>query len=147
MFRTFALAAASALACSAAVTAVTPSADAVTEPFGAVQIASRPAPIHADGSVDVVMWVRCKPGINAFELDTNVDQPKFGAFGQDVKVTGFVVPCDGTRQRVLVNISPYQGEFRANRVATLRVFVGLFDVETDTESSAEDSVNVKLVRG
>jgi hypothetical protein len=144
MFRTFALAAASALACSAV---LTPSAaDAVTEPFGAVQIASRPAPLHADGSVDVVMWVRCKPGINAFELDTNVDQPKFGAFGQDVKVTGFVVPCDGTRQRVLVNISPFQGEFHANRVATLRVFVGLFDVETDTESSAEDAVNVKLVR-
>jgi hypothetical protein len=144
MFRTFALAAASALACSAV---LTPSAgDAVTEPFGAVQIASRPAPLHADGSVDVVMWVRCKPGINAFELDTNVDQPKFGAFGQDVKVTGFVVPCDGTRQRLLVNISPFQGEFHANRVATLRVFVGLFDVETDTESSAEDAVNVKLVR-
>ena len=144
MFKRIAVAAAAGLACTAVLTP-TP-ADAVEEPFGAVQIASRPAPLHADGSVDVVMWVRCKPGINAFELDTNVDQPKFGAFGQDVKVTGFVVPCDGTRHRVLVNVSPFQGEFRANRVATLRVFVGLFDVETDTESSAEDSVNVKLVR-
>jgi hypothetical protein len=142
MVKKIAFAAAAGLACAA----LTPiSAEAVTEPFGTVQIASRPAPLHADGSVDVVMWVKCKPGINAFELDTNVDQPKFGAFGQDVKVTGFVVPCDGTRHRVSVAIAPFQGEFRANRVATLRVFVGLYDAETDTDSSADDTVNVKLV--
>ena len=144
MFRTITLAAASALACSAVLAPTR--ADAVTEPFGAVQIATRPAPLHADGSVDVVMWVRCKPGINAFELDTSVGQPKFGAFGQDVQVRAGIVPCDGTRHRVLVNVSPFQGEFRANRVATLSVFVGFYDVETDTDSSAEDSVNVRLVR-
>jgi hypothetical protein len=138
------MAAASALACTAALAPV--AAEGVTEPFGAVQIASRPAPLHADGSVDVVMWVRCKPGINAFELDTSVNQPKFGAFGQDVRVGANQVPCDGTRHRVLVNISPFQGEFRANRVATLRVFVGFYDVETDTDSSAEDQVSVRLVR-
>jgi hypothetical protein len=144
MFRAMSWAAAAVLACSPVLVPTT--ADAVTEPFGAVQIATRPAPLHADGSVDVVMWVRCKPGINAFELDTSVAQPRFGAFGQDVRVGANQVPCDGARHRVLVNVSPYQGEFRANRVATLHVFLGLFDNETGTESSAEDQVNVKLVR-
>jgi hypothetical protein len=141
MIRRTVIAVAFAAACS--VLLAPASAEAVTEPFGRVQIATRPAPLYADGSVDVVMWVRCKPGINAFELDTNVDQPKLGAFGQDVQV-GTDLVCDGARHRVVVNVSPFQGEFRPNRVATLRVFIGLFDTETDTESSAEDSVNVRL---
>jgi hypothetical protein len=140
------LALASALAALATLVPTT-SAEAVTEPFGNVQLASRPAILHADGSVDVVMWIRCKPGINAFELDTNVDQPKFDAFGQDVKVEAGVVPCDGIRHRQVVNVAPFVGTFRANRVATLRVFVGFFDAQTDTESGDTDEVNVKLIRG
>jgi hypothetical protein len=132
-----------------ALTALIPvtSAGAATLPFGRVQLASRPAVLHADGTVDVVMWTRCKPGINAFELDTNVDQPKFDAFGQDVKVEAGVVPCDGTRHRQVINIAPFAGTFRANRVATLRVFLGFHDSETDTDSEATDQVNVKLIRG
>jgi hypothetical protein len=136
------------IACAiAAVGSLAPitSADAATLPFGAAQLASRPATLHADGSVDVVMWVRCKPGINAFELDTNVGQAKFGAFGQDVKVQANVVPCDGTRHRQVINISPYQGEFRPG-VASLSVFVGFYDGATDTDSDATDTVNVRLVR-
>ena len=88
------------------------SADAATEPFGSIQLASRPAILHADGNVDVVMWARCKPGINAFELDTGVVQSKFAASGQDVRVEAGVVPCDGTRHRVVVNVSPFEGAFR-----------------------------------
>ena len=94
----------------------------------------------------VVIWVRCKPGINAFELDTTVDQPKFGAFGQDVKVTGFACratapasACSSTSHAIPRRV-PRQPRGHAPRLRRR-------DVETDRPSRRPKTrLNVKLVQ-
>src|SRR4029450_1654604 len=101
-------------------------ASVAAAPLADVHIASRPATLHTDGSVDVVMSAKCKPTLQAFELDTSVAQPDFAAFGSDFKLAPpSVVPCDGKRHRLVVNVLPSDGEFRPG-IANISVFLGLF---------------------
>jgi hypothetical protein len=110
-----------------------------------VQIATRATPINADGSVDVVMWIRCPTGLNAFEMDTALEQRD--TFGSEFETGGFLLPCDDTRHRKVVNVSPAEGEKRFHKgVATIHVYVGLYDGVNDTDSEVRDSASVRLYK-
>ena len=137
--------AAGAMATMLLAPAVASAAPAETTRSAVVQIAKRATPINADGSVDVVMWVRCATRLSAFELDTSVAQAD--TFGATNLVQAGVVPCDGKRHRTVVNVSPDEGQepFHPG-IATIDVFLGLYSQATG-DIEARDSAKVRLYTG
>jgi hypothetical protein len=105
-----------------------------------VKISRAPARIGADGSVPVVVFARCRAGLNAFELDVSVQQG--AASGSESILGPGVTPCDGRWHRSAVRVSPDAGSFAAG-AATVDVFLGAFDpVEGDLEATDTGSVTL-----
>jgi hypothetical protein len=108
-----------------------------------VQLATRATPINSDGSVDVVMWVRCRGGLNVFEMSTSVTQTDTSGF--TFAIGPGLLPCDGTRHRTVVNVVPDEGQAPFHKgFATLDVYLGIYDGTTDTDSEARDTAKVRL---
>jgi hypothetical protein len=105
-----------------------------------VKISRAHARIGADGSVPVVVFTRCRAGLNAFELDVSVRQG--AVFGSATILGPGVTPCDGRWHRSSIKVSPDAGSFAAGP-ATADAFLGAFDpVEGDLD--ATDTATVIL---
>ena len=108
----------------------------------AVQVKKKPAKIHRDGSVTAVFWLRCKAGYNAFEYNAGVGQGS--TFGSTtVGPAAGILPCDGTRHRVAVNVFPESGAYQRGW-ANIDVYVGIFDGGDGGDIAATDSARVWL---
>ena len=134
------LAVAGAVGVLSSLTLIAP-ADAATSTY-AVQVKQKPAKIHGNGSVTVVFWLRCQSGYNAFEYNAGVGQES--AFGsRTVGPEAGILPCDGTRHRVALNVSPESGEYERG-FATIDVYVGIHDGGDGGDIAATDSARVWL---
>jgi hypothetical protein len=134
------LVAAGAVGVLSALTLVAPQADGATTTY-ALQVKQRPAQIQGDGSVTVVFWLRCQAGFNAFEYSASVTQgDTFGSAGGGPEA--FILPCDGTRHRTTVDVSPTSGAFERGR-ATISVNVQIFDGQSDIDANDSETVWLK----
>ena len=136
------LAVAGAVGVLSALTLVSP-AEATTSTY-AVQVKQRPAKIHGNGSVTAVFWLRCASGFNAFEYSVGVRQgDTFGGSGGGPAAN--ILPCDGTRHRVAVNVSPAAGSYQRGW-ADIDVNVQIYDPGNDADIDAGAGARVWLKR-
>lgn len=136
------LAVAGAVGVLSAFTLVAP-ADAATSTV-AVQVKQRPAKIHGNGTVTAVFWLRCKSGFNAFEYSVGVRQGEtFG--GVSGGPAANLLPCDGTRHQVKVNVGPESGAWKRGW-ADVDVNVQIYDPGNDTDIDAGAGARVWLKR-
>jgi len=136
------LAVAGVVAVLSAISLVAP-ADATTTTY-AVQVKQRPAKIHGNGSVTAVFWLRCASGFNAFEYSVGVRQgDTFGGAGGGPAAN--ILPCDGTRHRVAVNVFPTEGTYKRGW-AVIDVNVQIYDPVNDTDIDAGAAAQVWLYR-
>ena len=116
---------------ASALTLVAP-AEAATTTY-AVQVKQKPATIHPDGSITVVFWLRCQAGYNAFEYSATVRQgASFGGGGGGPVAN--ILPCDGTRHRHTVKVSPTTGAWQRGK-ADIDVHVQIYDGQSDIDAS------------
>ena len=136
------LAVAGAVGVLSALTLVAP-AEAATSTY-AVQVKQRPAKIHGNGSVTAVFWLRCKAGFNAFEYSVGVRQgDTFGGAGGGPAAN--ILPCDGTRHRVAVDVFPSRRRATSAAGPTIDVNVQIYDPAT-TRHRRQRSARVWLKR-
>lgn len=127
-----------------ALTLVAPASSSAATSTVAVQVKQRPAKIHGNGSVTAVFWLRCKAGFNAFEYSVGVRQgTTFGSAGGGPAAN--ILPCDGTRHRVAVNVFPESGAYQRGW-ADIEANVQVYDPTSDTDIDAGDGARVWLKR-
>lgn len=137
-----AIAVAGAVGLVSALTLVAPAEAATTTT--AVQAKKKPAKIHGNGSVTAVFWLRCDAGLNAFEYSVGVRQgATFGVAGGGPAAN--ILPCDGMRHRVAVNVFPETGKYQRGW-ADVDVNVQIYDPGVDHDIEAVDSARVWLKR-
>lgn len=130
---------AGAVGALSAVTLVAPS-NAVYTPV-AVQVKKQPAKIHGNGSVTAVFWLRCQSGYNAFEYSVGVRQgTTYGGAGGGPAAN--ILPCDGTRHRVAVNVFPESGSYKRGW-ADIDVNVQIYDGQSDIDAGSGARVWLK----
>ena len=97
--------------------------------------------LDANGTVSVTLRVRCSPPLYAFELDVTVTQgTTFGSYS----LVGVPFPvCTGRWERITVSVAPEMGTFGPGP-ATVFVYVGVYDPDTDSDLAGENSVSVRL---
>lgn len=109
-----------------------------------VRLRHRPAPLGSDGAVRIVLWSRCQPWFQAFELDLGVSQA--GAGGSSTALGPEpVVRCDGAWHRTVKRVFPDAGSFTPGP-ADVSVFIGFYDPRTDHDLEATDTATVRLYR-
>jgi len=119
--------------------AVAPAAVGATWPGYNIQVRERPVVVHHNGYTTGVFWLRCKPGLNAFEYNVGIRQGDVYRSGGELGRN--ILPCDGTRHRVAVALG---GGFHPGPV-DISVYVGLNDPDAQGgDISAEGSAHTWL---
>ena len=135
---------------SAAPTAAVPSTTDATAQIApsptSVQLRSRPLRITPAGSVRVVMWVRCIPGIQHLGISVGVYQGSVYG-GETVEPPADEMPvCDGQRQRFVVSVPrPETGRFHAGQ-AQIEVYMAAYNPATQTDADSSDGTFARLYR-
>jgi hypothetical protein len=126
-------------AASAASTSTAPHAARSSDP-AAIAISRNPVLIDARGRVHLAVWVRCDPGVQAFEIDASVTRPN--ASGSYSQTQANLTPCDGTWHPIRIKVPPSSGHFTPGR-AEVTASVQFFSSE-EGDFSADDTETVRL---
>jgi hypothetical protein len=121
-------------------TVLSPAAVAARPPVDA-KIVRGKVELLADGSVRVPFRVRCQPPLQAFEIDVGVNQG--GVFGGVTMIAPGIVPCDGFKHAMTVDVTAEEGSFGPGP-ATVGLFVGAFDPVIGIDVEGVDSATVRL---
>jgi hypothetical protein len=105
-----------------------------------VKVSGAQAELDASGNVLVPLRARCRPPLDAFELDVSVRQG--ATFGSVVLLGTEFPPCDGRWHQITVSVAPDAGSF-VSGVATVDASLSAFHpVEGDL--IVFDTVTVRL---
>ena len=136
------LAPTAAAAAAPAATSSTASATAVRTHV--VQLRSAPLRITPAGGVRVVMWERCSPQIQPFELSVGVYQGGQNSSRTLLAGTDPMPVCDGERHRYVITVPPPTGSRFQPGTAQIEVYVAAYDPVTQTDRDASDGTFAQL---
>ena len=119
--------------------ALLPGAAAAAATDYRVDIRKAPITVQADGYATATFWLRCSPGLNAFEYNVGISQGDVHLSAGDIGP--HVLTCDGKRQRVDVTL----GGGLSTGAAEVTVYVGIYDpAQGGGDIAVEDSEVVRL---
>jgi len=104
-------------------------------------IARTERPVAADGSVQIRVWLRCRPGQQYFEIDLGVTQ---GDTRGSVSGPPPDFTCDNTRHDAVIRIHPEGSGAFVPGQAQADLFVGIFDDE-EGDLDLTDQASLTLV--